>query len=230
MTTNFTLEYVAAPDTSNSMLEETVNLFSSAYGIWGPLASEKMGKFCKPGNRIKMSVQRLREQSLASGTDSVLVRGLAGSTLAGYAFATRWDFQGRQICWVTQLCILRRLASDGKENAVFGILSSHPAAILGAARAWGCGIERLDLPVIRERAAGVIASSPVAYVRNAKFRGSLLGDEDQEGSCCADTQFWVDHRERLAALAELKEKGVAWPYGPLPEGCEFLLLVEAGDD
>lgn len=52
-----------------------------------------------------MSVDRLRQQSLAPGTDSVLVRGLAGSKLAGYAFATRWDYDGRQICWVTQLCV-----------------------------------------------------------------------------------------------------------------------------
>lgn len=52
MTTNFTLEHVAAHDISDAMLEETVNLFSSAYGIWGPLASEKMGKFCKPGTCI----------------------------------------------------------------------------------------------------------------------------------------------------------------------------------
>jgi ribosomal protein S18 acetylase RimI-like enzyme len=52
-----------------------------------------------------MSVDRLREQSLAPGTDSMLVRGMAGTQLAGYAFATRWVYEGRQICWATQLCV-----------------------------------------------------------------------------------------------------------------------------
>ena len=54
---------------------------------------------------MKMSVERLREQSLSPGTDSELVRCLAEGQLTGYAFATRWDYKGRKICWVTQLCV-----------------------------------------------------------------------------------------------------------------------------
>lgn len=53
-----------------------------------------------------MSVERLREQSLAPCTNSVLVRGMAGDELAGYALATRWIYEKRQICWVTQLCVV----------------------------------------------------------------------------------------------------------------------------
>jgi hypothetical protein len=52
-----------------------------------------------------MSTARLQEQSLTKGTDSVLVRALAEDKLAGYAFATRWNYEGRQMCWVTQLCV-----------------------------------------------------------------------------------------------------------------------------
>ena len=52
-----------------------------------------------------MSVQRLREQSLSPGTDSELILGLAEDKIAGYAFATRWQYEGRQMCWVTQLCV-----------------------------------------------------------------------------------------------------------------------------
>ena len=240
MTTNFTFERVAAPDVSDAMLTEAASLFSSAYGVWSPLAPEKMGKFCKPGKPVKMSVQRLREQSLAPGTNSVLVRGLAGSSLAGYAFATRWDHQGRQICWVTQLCVApeyrgQKLATrillhlrEREKDRGYGILSSHPAAILGALRAWGRGIEEVNLDMVQEHAAGIMAASPVSYVREAKLQGSLFGQDVAE-ICCADTQFWVDHTEPLAALAAVKERGVAWPFGDLPDGCEFLVLIRGAD-
>lgn len=239
MPTTFTFERVAAPDVTPAMLAEAASLFSSAYGIWGPLAPEKMGKFFKPGKRIKMSVERVREQVFPPGTDSILVRGLAGTELAGYAFATRWEYQGRRICWVTQLCvapeyrgqklatnILRRLGECEGDQGALGILSSHPAAILAALRAWGGGIKEVNLDMVREHAAGIMAASPVTYVREAKLQGTLFGRDDAEGICCADTQFWVDHKEPLAALAAVKERGVAWPFGHLPDGCEFLGLVE----
>ena len=57
------------------------------------------------GSRVKMSAARLQEQSLPKGTDSVLVRAVAKEKLVGYAFATRWSYEGRQMCWVTQLCV-----------------------------------------------------------------------------------------------------------------------------
>jgi GNAT superfamily N-acetyltransferase len=241
MTTTFTFDLVAAPSITPSMLFEASSLFSSAYGIWGPLAPSKLGKPFKPGKRIKMSPARLLEQVLPPGTDSILVRGLAGSSLAGYACAARWEHRGRRICWVTQLCvapeyrgqklateIVRRLREEG-EQGVLGILSSHPAAILAALRAWGRGVEEVDLDVVQELAEGIMAASPVSYVREAELKGSLFGQEDAEGVCCADTMFWVDHAEPLAALAVVKERGVAWPFGHLPDGCEFLLLVEGAD-
>lgn len=216
-----------------------------------------MGRFAKPGiysssdlflppinakqysgSRVKMSVQRLREQSLAPGTDSELILGFADDKIAGYAFATRWQSGVGQICWVTQLCvspehrgkklatqILRRLR-EGHEDDGFGILSSHPAAILAGLRAWGRGIEEVDLSMAREHAQAVMAASPVTYVKIAKPRGSLF-EEDEDGAvCCADTAFWVDHAEPLAILAAVKERA-QWPFGELPEGCEYLVLVRA---
>jgi hypothetical protein len=128
MTTTFTLDTIPAAQVTETMLEQAAALFSSAYGIWGPYAEQKMGKYCKPGifktilsstsillitlffflqgKRIKMSIERLRSQCLAPGTNSVLVRSMAGGDkLAGYVFATHWMHEARQICWVTQLCV-----------------------------------------------------------------------------------------------------------------------------
>ena len=52
-----------------------------------------------------MSANRVKEQCLAVGGENSLVRALNGNELAGYAFATRWEYEGRQICWITQLCV-----------------------------------------------------------------------------------------------------------------------------
>ncbi|KAF1931018.1 uncharacterized protein M421DRAFT_99565 [Didymella exigua CBS 183.55] len=206
MSSSFTFETIPAAQVTGTMLEQAAALFSDAYGVWGPDAADKMGKFCKPvtSTHVKMSVERLREQSLAPDTNSVLVRAMTGDKLAGYAF----------ICWVTQLCVSyeyrrQKLATrimlrlrEGEHDRGFGFLSSHPA----------------------EHAAGIMAASPVEYVRNAQLKRSVFGI-DNGSVCCANTDFLVDHAEPLAALAEVKKK-VHWPFGELPEGCEFLVLIK----
>ena len=82
----------------------------------------------------------------------------------------------------------------------------------------------------REHAQAIMAASPVNYVKSAKPKGSLFEKGREDGVvCCADTAFWVDHAEPLAALAAVKERDVQWPFGELPEGCEYLVLVKAAD-
>ncbi|KAK6196570.1 Osmotic growth protein [Pestalotiopsis sp. IQ-011] len=221
MSLNFTFKRVPAPQVTDAMLADTAALFSSAYGVWGPLAAQKTGRFTKAGSRVKMSAQRLCEQSLSPGTDSELILGLTDDKIAGYAP----EHRGKKLA--TQ--ILRRLR-EGHDDGGFGILSSHPAAILAALRAWGRGIEDVDLSMTREHAKAVMAASPVNYVKHAKPMGSLFREgEDEDGAvCCADTAFWVDHAEPLAVLAAVKERrDVQWPFGELPEGCEYLVLVMA---
>lgn len=82
--------------------------------------------------------------------------------------------------------------------------------------------------MVQEHAAGIMAASPVSYVRNAALKGSLFGKGD-DAVCCADTGFWVDHAEPLEALAAVRERGVEWPFGELPDGCEFLVLVKGAE-
>lgn len=43
------IEKLQPNDVTPKILKDTAALFSSSYGIWGPLAAEKIGKFCKPG-------------------------------------------------------------------------------------------------------------------------------------------------------------------------------------
>ena len=113
-------------------------------------------------------------------------------------------------------------------------MSSHPAAIMAALRVYGNGLEGVDLGAIKRNAHGIMAISPVDYVRGALLAGSLFEEDDEgvkgrvdgnenKGICCAFTSFYVDHGEPIAVLEEVK-KSRQWPFGELPEGCEYLAL------
>jgi hypothetical protein len=52
MSGTINIEKLQARDVSEDMITQAAELFSSNYGVWGPLAEEKMGTFgnyCKPG-------------------------------------------------------------------------------------------------------------------------------------------------------------------------------------
>lgn len=95
-----------------------------------------------------MSTDRLRAQCLPEGSRSTYVMATIDGVLAGNLFACRWEYAGRQICWVTQLVVHsdyreRRLATSllsnliDNDDDVFGIMSSHPAACKALAKAVG---------------------------------------------------------------------------------------------
>ncbi|USP79297.1 uncharacterized protein yc1106_06571 [Curvularia clavata] len=119
------------------------------------------------------------------------------------------------------------LATQGENDWGFGILSSNPAAVMALLRACDHGIENASFDMVKEYGANIMATSPIRYVREAKLKGRVFGIEEGTGTmCCADTNFWVDHAEPLAILAEVKKK-ITWPFGELPEGCEFLALIHS---
>ena len=95
-----------------------------------------------------MSKERLAAQCLPSTANCSHVRVTVDGQLAGHVFGCRWNSAGRSVCWITQLVVhrayrerclakglLRELREDGDE--IYGILSSHPAACMAAARAFG---------------------------------------------------------------------------------------------
>ena len=69
--------------------------------------------------------------------------------LAGNAFACRWQYQDKTVCWVTQLVVHRDFRERGlgsgllnslreETDDIYGIMSSHPAACLAASSSFGC--------------------------------------------------------------------------------------------
>ncbi|MCJ1377439.1 hypothetical protein MMC17_000534 [Xylographa soralifera] len=237
-----TCEKLTEDEITSAILASAADLFSTNYGVWGPLAESKMGPFAKQGRRVRMSGLKLEEQCLpqAPCVHNTYVRATINGELVGNAFACRWLHEGRPVCWITQLVVnaahrrqglatrLLRKVREGEQDWRFGILSSHPAAILAALRAFGPGIEEVDLGVAREHACAIIRESPVTYVRMAKLHGSLFERGVTDGAVSsADSGFWVDHQEPLDTLKAIRDRGRVWPFGELVDGHEFLLLVKA---
>lgn len=72
-------------------------------------------------------------------------------------------------------------------------------------------------------------ASPIRYVRDAPFSGSLFGlslPRKSDNVASADTRFDVDHAEPQAALERVKGRG-RWRLGGLETGHEYLLIVRA---
>lgn len=208
-----------------------------------------------------MSARRLRKDYLPEGARSSYVSINVDDALAGNAFACQWTYRGRQVCWVTQLVVRRdfrerHLATRllGKlrkrDDEIFGIMSSHPAALIAISKACGSrcpSVARLgtgiltlmtafsfphaQLDFMQACASEVMAGSQIAYVQTAKLCGSLFQPDDtvtDDGSSLVsgvDTDFFVNHEEPLDALAWLQDQGL-WQLGRLPDGVEFLLIFE----
>ena len=179
-----------------------------------------------------MNPQTLKQKVVATH-GSLYIRALLDGVLVGNAFAVCYEHEGRSICWITQLVVsssyrnrgiakllLSRIhQSSPSTETKYGILSTHPFAVCAFLRVFGQGIEEFDRT--EKRDCEVMESCPVGYVAEAKLGGG------EEKVCLADTKFWVDHGEPMAALARLRKGGVEWPLGELPDGCEFLAIVSA---
>ncbi|TGO19076.1 hypothetical protein BTUL_0006g01120 [Botrytis tulipae] len=184
-----------------------------------------------------MSSERLITQILPPKVQNIYVRLLVDGNLAGNVFATRWQHRNLSVLWITQLCVDGRYRNRGVakrmlghlkgEEEMVGILSSHPFALMAVLRVWGRGVEDVDrdLEMMKGTVKEVMEGCPVGYVKEARLRGSLFGEGGGGAVACADTQFWADHEEPLEALRRVEEK--VWPFGELPDGCEFVALVDA---
>ncbi|KAK9241986.1 hypothetical protein V1506DRAFT_509881 [Lipomyces tetrasporus] len=238
---------------TDDMLAEASVLFNENYGIWGNEAA-KLGAFAKPGSRVRLSKDRLRCQYLPEGAACSYVRVTVDGHLAGNAFACRWISNGRTVCWITQLVVhldfrerglacglLNQLRED--DDDIYGLMSSHPAACMAAAKVFGSkvhvaltivigtkfvtdSINLVNLDFIRKYTEAVMKVSPISYVKDAKLRGSLFDPGDTSGRISSvDTNFFVDHAEPLEALAWVRQE-FEWPLGELLEGNEFVIILE----
>ncbi|KAJ5975261.1 hypothetical protein N7481_008968 [Penicillium waksmanii] len=90
---------------------------------------------------------------------------------------------------------------------MYGIMSSHPAACLAAAKAYGRTIEKVDLSFISENASEVLSASLVPYIHDSELRGTIFDPHNASGMVSGvDTNFFVDHTEPLEVLGVVKDQ------------------------
>ncbi|KAL3425113.1 hypothetical protein PVAG01_04394 [Phlyctema vagabunda] len=223
---------------TDSMLQDAASLFSENYGVWGEQAAETVGKFAKLGSRVRLSKELLRANYLPDNAKCTYVKVTVNNHLAGNVFSCIWTVDTKRICWVTQLVVdgdyrerglASALLSQLKEEDIdaYGVMSSHPAACLAAAKAFGHSISTLQFDFMKRNAQVIMEASPIKYVKDANICGSLFTNEESNGLVSSvNTRFFVDHGEPLEALARVQEE-LDWPLGKLLDGHEFLLIIEA---
>lgn len=124
-----------AHELTDGMLDEAAQLFNENYGVWGehPTNSKshpRLGKLGLPtlisdidsriGSRVKLSKNRIRAQYLPGNASCAYVKVTVEDRLAGNAFACRWSYQGKIVCWVIQLVVHRDFREYG---LVVGLLN-----------------------------------------------------------------------------------------------------------
>ncbi|RMZ82762.1 hypothetical protein DV738_g1668, partial [Chaetothyriales sp. CBS 135597] len=169
-----------------------------------------------------MSKDRLRAQCLPENADCSYVKVTIGDQLAGNVFACRWKVKDKTVCWITQLVVHSDYRERGlaagllnclrqEDDKIYGLMSSHPAACLAAAKTFGSGINSVSTSFISDNASSVMKESPIEYVRKAELRGNLFDSDDKTGAISSVfSNFFVDHAEPLEALNWVRQ-GLEWP-------------------
>jgi len=189
--------------THTEVLSQCAQLFSNHYGIW----SEHVPPPCKPGSRIKMSLDKMRTTLLFDNTCGVVVYRIDDqSKVVGHAFFCTFESPSQgTVMWITQLVVhgehrqrgvaseLIRTIIQERVPTLVGIVSSNP----------------VSLHVVRKYTAGDASPEllrlchqhvPVPYLQHA-----LLVNESMS---MINTQFYVDHASDP----------------DLHEGCEYICL------
>ncbi|KAI0352901.1 hypothetical protein OH77DRAFT_1408106 [Trametes cingulata] len=226
-------EVLEGPDITDEHLKTCAKLFSENYGIWAPDAPFPL----KPGARVRMSPAKLRQECFSESRNTLIVRCSAQGEHIGHAVVTKWRYKEGSVGWVTQLVVhghyrrrhiattmLRQLKGYPwiDDVTIMGIASSHPAACNSVVNLFNGDMRHVDLEFITQHAEGIVACAPVTFLKNAPLGSAFHGVPG--GSYSANTGFFVDHAEPLQILQSYVEED-KWPFGELPNGYEFLVLV-----
>ncbi|KAF7377736.1 hypothetical protein MSAN_00196600 [Mycena sanguinolenta] len=227
---------VPGPRVTDDHLKACASLFSSNYGVWSSTVSPPL----KPHFRVKMSPSKLKEQCFSDPEHSMLALCTVDNVIVGHAFATVWNYNGSDICWITQLVVspdyrrrgiattlLHMLPGPGFNCAVFGLASSHPAACLALFKRAYANARKLDLNFIKEHGQKIIDTTNVSYLKGTQLRGTLFEGAAPAGAVsCVFTDFHVDHSEPLRARKSWEDRhDLIWPLGALPAGHEFFCIA-----
>jgi len=232
---------------TDRILEKCSTLFNNNYGIWSDDAPLHSNNALQAGSRVRLGVNRLRELMLFNDRCFLVIAEIRSFDndqfeLIGHAFCTsaKYDRLNGNVVWITQLVVsspyrgqgvagtLLSMAKNSIEDVVVvGLVSSHPHAVLALSNA--CNRIPIDLKFIADHAEDLIRACNVPYLSHAQLVGSIFNtqpllavDINQQPVSLVKTDFFVDHKEILTLLKDIREK---WILGPLLDGYEFFVVL-----
>ncbi|CAF2091461.1 unnamed protein product [Rotaria magnacalcarata] len=239
--------YIQCSFVTDQILERCSILFNNNYGIWGDDAPLHSNNALKADARVKLGIKRLREMMLFNDRCFLVIGEIRSFDnnqfeLIGYTFCTsaKYDRLNGDAIWITQLVVgasyrgqgvagtLLSMAKNSIADAVIiGLVSSHPHAVIALSNA--CNCVPIDLKFIADHAEDVIRACNVPYLSQAQLVGSIFNSQplltnNQQPVSLAKTDFFVDHKEVLAALEHIRDR---WILGPLLDGHEFFVVFPA---
>ncbi|CAF1465783.1 unnamed protein product [Rotaria sp. Silwood1] len=232
---------------TDQILEKCSNLFNKNYGIWSDDAPVHSNNKLQAGTPVKLGVKRLREMMLFNDACFLVTAEIRSFDtnqfeLIGHAFCTwtKYDRLNGNVVWITQLVVsssyrgqgvagtLLSMAKNSIEDVVAtGLDTSHPHAVIALRNA--CNGIPIDLKFIADHGKDIIRACNIPYLSHAQFVGSIFNNQsvlpvnnDQQPVSLVKTDFFVDHKEVLVILKDIREK---WNLGPLLDGHEFLVVL-----
>ncbi|RPA84676.1 hypothetical protein BJ508DRAFT_412438 [Ascobolus immersus RN42] len=253
---NITLTTTPGPSITDYTLQSVLTLYNSHYGRYGPHAADANPFLVPGTHiqlslcRLRhLNVSDVTAVTLAEAYRTVGTReGDEEKKLVGCAFGTRWCYENEgkkeTVLWITLLVVHRHFRSLGIATHLIRALHSPHDTFTGLASWSPFGtaalyraityrpISHVDLNATKTHAKGILKGCELDYLRDAPLQGSLFEEDEEERRkvgrervvSCIQTKNYVDLEDVKDGVAKAERKG--WPLGELPEGGEFLLIVE----
>lgn len=109
---------------TESMVLESSQLFNENYGVWSEQAARLIGKFAQAGMYmyIRLSRGKLRADYLPDDTSiaHIIREGYRRRPprRAGNAFACRWTFDKKTVCWISPLVVHQEYRERGRTGSL----------------------------------------------------------------------------------------------------------------
>jgi 2-polyprenyl-3-methyl-5-hydroxy-6-metoxy-1,4-benzoquinol methylase/GNAT superfamily N-acetyltransferase len=219
---NADFSWLLASEVNDDILQECSKLYSENYGLWGEHGQN-------PGERIKLSVPRLKIWLEAPNSWVALARDHKSKSLIAYAFATKMCIPGKGfVSWVTQLVVSEDYRNMGYSKRLLnGIWSFSNYYAWGLVTASPYAVRALEKATRRRCNPEVIARLGEEVVNAGRINIRYVDTAKQKlntNESVLDTEFFVSRNgmDEMLANASHQEE---WKLGKLEKGEEWFAFT-----
>lgn len=240
---------------TDDTLADSARFFSAHYGTYS-------ARGASPDQPIIITPAQLRQDlwpsavPASSWQDQCLIQAYLGdeddpdTELIGQIFVTKWKWTGRQVLWVTHLCVhkahrrrgvatglvaqIREEAPvlyDEGERWLVGVTAPNPATLLAVANGLGKRVgnrpaslkDALTDNEVLDKVGDILQVGPLDHLKRGKVgNGEAAGSYG--GPKILDTGLFMQNEESHELVEKLRSSGLS--LTDLPEGHEYVLVFE----